>query len=220
MGRAHVAFPPMFGHQYSHVWVDFRGIRDKFGRRRDLDYFENSRRATHAQRNYAIANPGGWTGYGANVWGLTACDGPADFKQTIGGRTREFFSYSARGPGDRDDGTLAPTAAAGSVAFAPDIVEPALRTMHTRYGSAIYGKYGFFDSFNPTLTDPTNVKFGRIAPGVGWVDTDYLGIDQGPIVAMLENRDSGLIWATMRRNPHVRRGLRLAGFGGGWLDRA
>ena len=217
-GEPHIAFAPMFGHQYSQVWVDMRGIRDAYGRRRGFDYFENSRRATYAQRAYAVANPGGWKGYGPNVWGLTACDGPADFKQDICGRSREFFSYSARGPGDRDDGTLAPTAAAGSIAFAPAIVEPALRTMHARFGAAIYGRYGFLDCFNPTLTDPAHVKYGKAVPGVGWVDTDYLGIDQGPIVTMLENHDSALIWATMRRNPHLRRGLRRAGFTGGWLD--
>jgi hypothetical protein len=218
--QPHIQFPPMFGHQYSHVWIDFRGIRDAYGRRRGLDYFENSRRATYAQRNYAVLNPGGWRDYGAQVWGLTACDGPGDFKMVIAGREREFFSYSARGPGDRDDGTLAPTAAGGSIAFAPEIVIPALQEMHRRYGAGIYGQYGFLDSFNPTLTAaPAPLKHGRIVPGAGWVDGDYLGIDQGPILTMLENHESDLVWATMRRNPHIRRGLTQAGFTGGWLSR-
>ncbi|MBC8035980.1 MAG: Tat pathway signal protein [Rhizobiales bacterium] len=216
-GEPHIGFAPLFGHQYSHVWIDFRGIRDAYGRRRGLDYFENSRRATFAQRNYAIQNPGGWAGYGRNVWGLTACDGPGDFKRVIGGREREFFSYSARGPMDRDDGTLAPTAAAASIAFAPEIVVPALAEMHRRYGSGIYGKYGFRDSFNPSLTTPKGLRHGGIVPGVGWVDGDHLGINQGPIVAMLENHNTGLVWKTMRNNPHIRRGLTRAGFTGGWL---
>jgi hypothetical protein len=90
--------------------------------------------------------------------------------------------------------------------------------MHRRYGAGIYGRYGFADAFNPTLTAaPGPLKHGRIVPGVGWVDGDHLGIDQGPIVAMIENAQSGLIWNTMRRNPHIRRGLQRAGFSGGWL---
>jgi len=217
-GDPHIDFPPMFGHQYSHVWVDFRGIRDAYMREKGIDYFENSRRATLAQRAYAIANPQGWKGYGADVWGLTACDGPGGFSLVIDGRDRRFHSYAARGPGERDDGTLAPTAALGSIAFAPDIVVPAARAMHDRYGSAIYNQYGFLDSFNPTLAGThAPITKGRIVPGTGWVDDDYLGIDQGPIVAMIENWRSGLVWQTMRRSPHIRRGLRRAGFTGGWL---
>lgn len=218
-GEPHLHFPPLFGHQYSHVWVDFKGIRDPYIASKGIDYFENSRRAAYAQQRYAIANAGRWRGYGADVWGLTACDGPGDFGLTIEGVRRQFYSYSARGPGDRDDGTLAPTAAAGSIAFAPDIAIPAVRAMHDRYGSAIYGKYGFLDAFNPTLTAPPEpLKHGEIVPGIGWVDKDYLGIDQGPIVTMIENHRTGLIWKTMRRNPHLRRGLLRAGFTGGWLN--
>jgi len=219
-GPKHIQFPPLFGHQYSHVWVDFKGIADPWLRRKGIDLFENSRRATVAQRNYAIANPRRWRGYDANVWGLTACDGPGDFRRNIGGRGREFFSYSARGPGDRDDGTLAPTAAAGSIAFAPEIVLPALAAMQARYGAAIYGRYGFFDSFNPTLADPALaplIREGAIVPGVAWVDDDILGIDQGPIVAMIANYRDGLIWRRMRGSAPVVAGLRKAGFAGGWL---
>src|SRR3990170_1077722 len=131
-GQEHMHFPPLFGHQYSHVWVDFKGIADPWLRKKGIDLHENSRRATIAQRNYAIANPGGWTGYDGDVWGLTACDGPGDFKRVIGGKDRTFFSYSARGPGDRDDGTLAPTAAASSIAFALEIVLPALAGLEER----------------------------------------------------------------------------------------
>jgi hypothetical protein len=222
--QPYLAFPPMFGHQYSHGWVDFRGIRDRFMTAKGIDYFENSRRATYAQRAYATANAGGFAGYGKDVWGLTACDGPGDFTRTIGGRPRQFFSYSARGPGDRDDGTIAPTAAAGSIAFAPEIAVPAIEAIHQRYGAGIYQsagiyqRYGFLDSFNPSLTDPrVPLQHGRLVPGLGWVSPDYLGIDQGPIVIGIENWRSGLIWATMRSNPHIRRGLERAGFKGGWL---
>ena len=217
-GKPHLAFPPLFGHQYSQTWVDFRGIRDRFIAAKGIDYFENSRRATYAQRAYAIANPGHFAAYGADCWGLTACDGPGDFTATLDGRSRAFFSYSARGPGDRDDGTIAPTAALGSIAFAPEIVVPTAEALHRRYGQAIYRKFGFTDSFNPTLTTASPaVHEGALVPGVGWVAHDHLGIDQGPIVAMIENRRSGLIWRTMCGNPHLRRGLTRAGFSGGWL---
>ena len=155
------------------------------------------------------------------MWGLTACDGPGDFKTSaIDGTEREFFSYSARGPDDRDDGTLAPTALGGSIAFAPEIVLPALAAIKARYGSAIYGRYGFLDSFNPTLTDPALnhlIKEGGIVPGVAWVDDDYLGIDQGPILTMIANYRDAFIWRLMRRSAPVVAGLRTAGFTGGWL---
>lgn len=219
-GEQHLHFGPLFGHQYSHVWVDFKGIADPWLRAKRIDLHENSRRATIAQRNYAIANPGQWVGYGSDIWGLTACDGPGDFKRTIDGREREFFSYSARGPGERDDGTLAPTAAAASIAFAPEIVLPALAAMKNRYGAAIYGRYGFFDAFNPTLIDPVlagTLLHGRVVPGLAWVDGDYLGIDQGPIVAMIANHRDGLVWKAMRGSRPVVAGLRKAGFAGGWL---
>ncbi len=217
-GDPHVHFAPLFVHQYSHCWIDFRGIRDRYMAKKGIDYFENSRRAVRSQRAYAIANPGGWTGYGPDVWGLTACDGPGDFTIDLGGRKREFFSYSARGPDDRDDGTLAPTAAAASIAFEPELARRAIETMHARYGTQIYGKYGFLDSFNPTLTAASApLKHGSIDPKMGWVDGDYLGIDQGAIVVMMENWRTGLVWKTMQRNPHIRRGLQRAGFTGGWL---
>lgn len=224
-GQEHLAFAPQFGHQYSHVWVDFRGIRDHYMRRRGIDYFENSRRATYAQRAYAIANPMDWRGYGENIWGLSASDGPQSITLPIDGELRQFRHYSARGPAFAggvadgfDDGTIAPTAAIASLPFAPEIVSPAIATLHARYGEQIYARYGFVDAFNPSFRYPVPLKTGRIVPGVGWVAGDYLGIDQGPILAMIENHRSGLIWRVMRSNPHLRRGLLRAGFDGGWLD--
>lgn len=221
-GQTYLHFAPMFGHQYSHVWVDFRGVRDRYMRGKGIDYFENSRRAAYAQQTYAVQNAARFRGYGREVFGLTACDGPGDFTRAIDGRPYEFFSYSARGPGDRDDGTLSPTALGGSVPFAPEIILPALAETMRRYGSALYGKYGFLDSYNPTLTSASaqELKHGRIVEGIGWVDGDYLGIDQGPILLMIENYQSDFIWKVMRRSPHIRRGLERAGFTGGWLERA
>ncbi len=110
-GRTFVQFAPLFGHEYSHVWIDFRNIKDAYMQGRGIDYFENSRRAALSQRGYGIANPGGWRGYTSNVWGLTACDGPANKTLTIGGRSRQFHTYFARGAAlgdERDDGTICP----------------------------------------------------------------------------------------------------------------
>jgi hypothetical protein len=220
-GQTMVNFAPLFGHQYSHVWVDFRGIRDAYMREKGIDYFENSRRATLAQRAYAVANPNGWRDYDESTWGLTASDGPKDTTLTLGGRARRFHTYWARGAARddiRDDGTLAPTAAGGSIPFAPDITIVVLRAMRTRYGDPLFGRYGFVDAFNPSIRD-TSLQFrrGRVVANLGWFDDNQLGIDQGPIVAMIENYRTALVWNMMRRSPYVVRGLCRAGFTGGWL---
>ncbi|MGH7444710.1 MAG: glucoamylase family protein, partial [Longimicrobiales bacterium] len=221
-GFEHIGFAPLFGHQYSHIWIDFRGIQDSTMRAHGIDWFENSRRATLAQRAYAIDNPMGWRGYGADAWGLSAADGPADTTLVIDGVERRFQTYSARGTSfteTRDDGTLVPTAVGGSIAFAPEVVIRTLRALRTEYGAHLFGEYGFLDSFNPTLTTPgLRLGHGRIVSGVGWFDTDYLGIDQGPILLMAENYRSGLIWEHMKDSPYIVAGLRRAGFTGGWLD--
>lgn len=222
-GQEYIQFGPLFGFQYSSVWLDFRGIYDTHTRTRRLDYFENSRRAALAHRAYAIENPMGWRDYGERIWGVTACDGPADATLSVNGRLRKFWSYAGRGvsaKGARDDGTIAPTGAAASIPFAPEIAIPAVEEMIRRYGENLFGKYGFFDAFNPTFTfTDVRLRHGRVVPGKGWFDTDYLGIDQGPIVAMIENYRSGLVWETMRKNSYVVRGLKRAGFTGGWIER-
>jgi hypothetical protein len=219
-GEPHLAFAPLFGYQYSQTWIDFRGVQDAYMSGRGIDYFENNRRAIYAQRAYAIANPRAWKDYGSNVWGVTASDGPADVERNFQGKPRIFRSYAARGAGGPDaydDGTLAPTAILASIAFAPEIVVPAAHELYRRYGAHIYSDYGFLDAFNPSFNFDVPLKHGRCIPGFGWVANDYLGIDQGPIVAMIENQRTGLIWGVMRTNPHLRRGLERAGFGGGWL---
>jgi hypothetical protein len=221
-GQEHVNFAPLFGHQYSHVWVDFRGIRDAYMRGKGIDYFENSRRATLSQRAYAIDNPYRWVGYGPNQWGLTASDGPRDGPMTVEGIPRVFFTYAARGAawGEiRDDGTIAPTAVGGSVPFAPEITIPALIAMREKYGDRLFTKYGFLDAFNATFPRTgLTAQAGTVVPGVAWFDSDYLGIDQGPIIAMIENHRTGLVWRVMRTNPYIKTGLKRAGFTGGWLD--
>jgi hypothetical protein len=216
-GQTYLRFAPLFGHQFTHVWVDLRGIADAYMRERGIDYFENSRRATLAQRAYAIANPAGWAGYGADVWGATSCDGPADVYLEYGGKLRKFISYAGRGMAEWDDGTIAPYGAGSSIVFAPEEVSRALLTMRERYGAKIYGRYGFF-AFNPSFTySDVPLRHGRIEPGVGWVNSDYLGIEVGPLLAMLANHRDEVVWKDMRRNEHLKRGLQRAGFTGGWL---
>jgi hypothetical protein len=220
-GQEYLGFPPLFGHQYSHVWLDFRDVKDAYMKRRGLDYFENTRRAIYAQRAYAIANPLRCKDYGASVWGITASDGPGDIVVDDHAGRRVFRAYSARGIGgadEHDDCTLAPTAAVASIPFAPELAIPAVVNMYRQFGRYIYGTYGFLDAFNPSFTFANEpLAHGRYVPGFGWVDEDYLGIDQGALVAMIENYRSGLIWNVMRGNEYIRRGLARAGFSGGWL---
>ena len=226
-GQQLCRFGPMFGHQFTQCWTDMRGLQDDFMRNdcpdKKLDYFENSRRATHAQRTYAMVNPMGWKGYGDKLWGVTACDGPADIQRTVGGRKRRFVSYAGRGVNGEyagiDDGTLAPYAAGASIAFAPELSVPALMEMKSRFGDKLYQQYGFVDSFNPSFDFPgATSRGGTVVPGTGWFNRDYLGIDQGPMLAMLGNHRGELVWKHMRKSAHLRKGLEKAGFQGGWLE--
>lgn len=202
---------PLFIHQLSHVWIDFRGIRDDFMREHGSDYFENSRRATLVQQRYATGNPKGLTGYGPLCWGITASDGPGPATRKLGGVERRFYDYRARGvPFGLDDGTIAPWAVVASLPFAPEIVLPTLRDFNESYPELI-SEYGFKCSFNPTFGDGTG-------SGHAWISNGYYGLDQGPIVLMIENYRSGLPWRLTRRCAPIVRGLRRAGFTGGWLD--
>ncbi len=220
-GQEFVQFGPLFGYQYAHVWIDPRGLQDAFFREKGIDAFTHSRRATYANRAHCIANPGGFADYGPDIWGLSASDGPAMVNVTHGNRTLHFSTYEARGASIRhihDDGTLTPTAAGGSVPFAPEIAIPALMAMRARYGDLVYNRHGFVDAFNPTYrADFGPVERGTVDPQHGWFDRDQLGIDQGPILLMIENNRTRFIWETMRRSPHLVRGLARAGFTAPWL---
>jgi hypothetical protein len=216
----HVGFAPLFGHQYSHIWIDFRDIRDAVMRDAGFDYFENSRRATYTNWAWCSVNRMGWRGYSKELWGLTACDGPGDFRLKYQGEIHEFFGYAARGPliepEGRDDGTIAPTAALGSLPFAPEIVLPCAAAMLK--WPALFDRYGFKDAFNPSFTfGGMKVETGTVDPTNGWVAKDYLGIDQGPILLQAANYRDDFVWRYMRRVPAIRRGLQRAGFTGGWL---
>jgi hypothetical protein len=202
---------PLFVHQLSHIWIDFRGIRDAYMRERGLDYFENSRRATYVQREYAIRNPRGFALYGKNCWGITASDGPGPATVKVDGVERKFLDYVARGaPHGPDDGTIAPWAAVASLPFAPKIVFPAIRYFVDEVKLERPDSFGFKATFNPTYPVTSDNEFG-------WVSPWNFGLNQGPIVLMIENQRTGLIWRLMRQCPYIVRGLRRAGFRGGWL---
>jgi hypothetical protein len=200
----------LFIHQYSHLWIDFRGIQDVFMRGKGMDYFENSRRATHVQQQYAVHNPLAFAGYGQYFWGLTASDGPGYEVRTVRGIERQFFDYVARGvPNGPDDGTVAPWAVVASLPFAPEIVLPTIWHFRDVYPD-ITGKYCLKCSFNLTYPKATDGK-------PGWTSAYHYGINLGPVVLACENYRSGLLWRLMRGCPFVVTGLRRAGFVSGWL---
>lgn len=196
---SHVAFPPLFGHQFSHAFIDFRGLQDSYTSEKGIDYFDNSRIATYAQRQYCIDNPHGWVGYDSLSWGITACDGPTD-KYNFDDKV--FLGYAGRGASGRelnyfDDGTIAPYGHLSSLPFAPEIVLPTTRNIIQKYGKQIWGKYGFYDAFNLTAN---------------WVNDDFIGIAQGPMLIMIENFRTGLVWDNVMPDPIVQKGLKKLGF--------
>jgi hypothetical protein len=183
-GQTYVLFSPLFGHQYSHCWIDFRHVADDYMNDHGSTYFENSRRAALAEVAYCNTAP--HTGYSSNVWGLTACDGPPP------------NGYAARGlPPALDDGTIAPTAAGGSICFTPGNSLATLKYLYQNYRTALWTENGFRDAFNP---------------GLGWYDTDEVGIDQGPIVIAIENYRTQRVWKRFMQSAEVQRGLSSAGF--------
>jgi hypothetical protein len=184
-GESFVTFPPLFGHEYSQCWIDLRHIADAYMNGKDSSYFENSRRATLAQQAYCVADPLGWSGYNSTIWGLTASDDP--------------YGYSAHGapPAENDNGTIAFTAAGGAIAFAPEIVLPTMEYFYNHGRQRFWTQYGFIDAFNLSA---------------GWYDNAELGIDQGPIVIMIENYRNQNVWRLFMQNPEIQHGLQQAGF--------
>lgn len=183
-GYAYIAaVGPLFIHQFSHAWVDFRGRRDREPSR--VNYFENSVTATRAHRQFCLSLAKEFPGYSETVWGITASD--------------SANGYVAWGGPPRDpaiDGTVVPCAAAGSLMFTPDISLPALRAMKDRYGARIYGRYGFTDAFNPNN---------------GWVNPDVIGIDVGITLLSAENLRSANVWRWFMRSPEIPRAMALVG---------
>ena len=203
---------PLFIHQFSHMWIDFRGIEDEFNKKAGFDYFENSRRATYVHRQYAIENKLEFKGYSDCCWGFTASDGPGKKKLKIDGKERVFYNYIARGaPFGPDDGTVSPWAVVASLPFAPEIVINTIRNAIEKLQLKPHSYQGFEASFNPTFPEKTKNLHG-------WVSKWRFGLNQAPIVIMIENYHSELIWNIMKECPYLSKGLELAGFKGGWLD--
>jgi hypothetical protein len=203
---------PLFIHQMSHLWLDFRGIRDDFNRKTGIDYFENSRRATYVQRQYGIENPRGFAHYHRYGWGLTASDGPGPAVLEVNGIRREFYDYIARGaPFGPDDGTISPWAVVASLPFAPEIVIETVRHAIERLNLKGRSPYGFDASFNSTFPGTNRNRHGWVSP---WI----FGLNQGPIILMIENYQSELIWKSIQKCRYIVEGLRRAGFRGGWLE--
>jgi hypothetical protein len=169
---------PIFTHQYSQAWFDFRYKRDSYA-----DYFGNSITATRAHKAFCLSYPR-W--YNNDYWGVTASD-------YEGGYTA-WGGPPAQGP---LDGTVVPSAAAGSLAFMPADCLSVLRAMRSKWGKHAWGRYGFVDAFHPAAN---------------WYDSDVLGIDQGISVLMAENLRTGLVWNAFMQNPECTTAMQRAGF--------
>lgn len=198
-GLAHVAFPPLFGHQFSEIFIDFRGLADQYLKKKGISYFENSRRATLAQQQYAIQNPKGWKGYDAYTWGFTATDGCGP-KYNFD--DKKFEGYAGRGATGKDDvvaedGTIGIYAPICSLPFTPELSLKTIKNIKSKMGSKLWGKYGFYDAFNQTAN---------------WVDNDFVGIDQGPTILAIENFRTGMIWKYMMKDPIIQKGLERLNF--------
>ena len=174
---------PLFMHQYSHAWVDYRNRRETKGDR--IDYFQNSIEATLAHRAFCMTLSHDFPAFGPNVWGITASDSAK--------------GYLAWGGPPRDpdiDGTLVPSAAGGSLMFTPELSLEALRAMHAQFGGRIYGRYGFVDAFNPKT---------------GWVDSEVIGINVGIILLSAENMRTGNVWRWFMKNREIPKAMQRVG---------
>jgi len=177
---------PLFTHQFSHAWVNYRHQKDSNG----TDYFENSQIATYAHRDFCINLQSQYAVYGPDMWGITVSDSAAGYVNWGGPPNL--------GP---IDGTLVPCAAAGSLMFTPDICLPVLRQMHKLYGDRVYSRYGFTDAFNPNWKDQKL-----------WVNQDVIGIDLGISLLSIENLLTGNVWRWFMMNQYIQTAMERVGF--------
>jgi len=177
------AVSPLFIHQFSHAWVDFRGRRE--AKTPFVDYYKNSVDATNAQRQFFVdVLSKEFPQYSANIWGLTASDS-----------AKGYVAWGAPPRHEATDGSVVPCAPAGSLMFTPEISLAALKEMKARFGDKVYGRYGFTDAFNPQS---------------GWINPDVIGIDLGITLLSAENARSGKIWNWFMLNPEIQTAMKLA----------
>lgn len=169
---------PLFFAHYSYLGFDPRGIKDKF-----CNYFFQNQQHTLINRAYCISNPLKHKAYSFECWGLTASDDPS--------------GYVAHEPVSRDNGTITPTAALSSFPYTPSYSMDALRYFYFKEGEKLWGKFGFYDAFNPSKN---------------WYASSYLAIDQGPIIGMMQNHKTGLLWNNFMKNEEIKQGLEKIGF--------
>ena len=211
-GIEYIHAGPLFIHQMSQLWLDLRGIQDEVNTKYKIDYFENSRRATFIQQKYAIKNPLNFKHYGENNWGFTASDGPGPASLMIDGVEKIFYDYIARGvPYGPDDGTISPWSVVASLPFAPEIVLSTVRHAIERLKERNAADKGFDASFNMVFKIPGRDENGWISP---W----KFGLNEGPMIIMIENFRNRLVWNLIKKCVYITNGLRRAGFTGGWLD--
>ena len=209
-GHEHLAAGPLFIHQYSHMWVDFRGLQDAVhARARHRLLREQPPRDAGAARVRDPQSRSTSRTTASNCWGLTACDGPGPREIEVDGRKRRLLGYAARGaPYGPDDGTVAPWASVASLPFAPDVVIPTMQ--HIAKMMSKHKDYTPGTSFNPTLRDGPH--------SAGWISPWRFALNSGPVALMIENYRSGLPWELTKRSETIRCGLERADFRGGWLS--
>ncbi len=183
----------LFTHQYPWAWVDARGLTDEH-----MNYFENSRKATLAQRQMAVDYADKFPGWGENIWGLTSCDGPEGYRGWMGGPPLI----------DKIDGLITPCASTGSIVFAPEECTAAIRAMYDEHGDQIWKRYGFVDAFYPDDSLPVSGP----PEHKGWIGPDVIGIDVGITLLMLENHKDGIVWRHAMTDPDLQRAMKVVGF--------
>ncbi len=174
---------PLFVHQYSHAWMDFRGCLESRAPR--IDWWQNSVTATRAHKAFCLSLAREFRGYTDDVWGITASDS-----------VKGYVAWGGPPRHPAIDGSVVPCAAGGSLMLAPDITLPVVRTLATRWGTRVYGPYGFVDAFHPTN---------------GWTNPDVIGIDVGITLLSAENLRTGAVWRWFMANPEIPRALRAVG---------
>ena len=174
---------PLFFTHYSFMGFDPRGIHDKY-----TDYFDQNRNMARINLAYCERNPGHYAGYGEDDWGITAVDGPGGYVP---------YEPNAANSFALDDGTLAPTGAVSSMPYLPEASMRALKHFYRDKGAELWGPFGFRDAFNQQQD---------------WVAHINMGLNQAPMVVMIENYRTGLIWKTFMKNPEIRPALERIGF--------